>query len=284
MSSPTTGHTATTSGARDHARAQGDTVVAHMPTLPARHATSVPAGVDPDRLVWAETVAPGGYSHKVLAAGTTLRLADPEADACAHVLLFRADQPWERLNVADTVKIQWLAYSSAGQLLLSDQARVLATVVSDSSSCHDALCGTTTAMANIERYGSGSHESRSPAGRELFVLAAAKHGLEPRDLPPSISFFKGVRVDPESGRLVWLGGCGGPSAVELRAELPLVVLLVNTTHPLDPEAQWHATTLEVLAWSGKPTDPEDLRWSSSPERARAFLNTADERDARRGLS
>ena len=196
MSSPTTGHTATTSGARDHARAQGDTVVAHMPTLPARHATSVPAGVDPDRLVWAETVAPGGYSHKVLAVGTTLRLADPEADACADVLLFRADQPWERLNVADTVKIQWQAYSSAGQLLLSDQARVLATVVSDSSGCHDALCGTTTAMANIERYGSGSHESRSPAGRELFVLAAAKHGLEPRDLPPSISFFKGVRVGP----------------------------------------------------------------------------------------
>ena len=34
----------------------------------------------------------------------------------------------------------------------------------------------------------------SPAGRELFTLAAAKHGLTKRDLPPSVSFFKGVRV------------------------------------------------------------------------------------------
>jgi urea carboxylase-associated protein 2 len=251
-----------------------------MPTVPASAAPSVPPGVDRGRVVWAETVAPGGYTHKVLAPGTTLRLTDVEADACAHLALFRADQPWERLNVADTVKVQWQAYTSAGQLLVSDQARVLATVLTDTSGRHDALCGTTSALANTERYGSGSPEGPSPAGRELLVLAAAKHGLEPRDLPPSMSFFKGVRVEPDSGRLVWLGGCGAPSAVELRAELPLLVLLANTTHPLDPDERWHATTLGVLAWAGEPTGPDDPWWSSSPERTRAYLNTVDDLVAR----
>jgi len=39
----------------------------------------------------------------VLGRGTRLRLIDPDRRACAHLLLFRSDAPWERLNVADTV-------------------------------------------------------------------------------------------------------------------------------------------------------------------------------------
>jgi uncharacterized protein len=277
----TTGQTATTSGARDHARAQADAVAPYMPTVPAALAPP-PEGVAPARLVWAETVAPGGYAHKVVATGTTVRLSDLEADACAHLLLFRADQPWERLNVADTVKVQWQAYTSPGQQLLSDQGRVLATVVSDTSGCHDAICGTSTLLLNTERYGDGSPEGGSPAGRELFVLAAAKHGLEPRDLPPSLSFFKGVRVEPASGRLRWLGGCGARADVDLKAELPLVLLVANTTHPLDPAPDWHVSTLGITAWRGEPTGPGDPAWSSSPERRRAYLNTVDDRDVRGG--
>jgi uncharacterized protein len=280
MTSPASGPTATTLGARDHARAQGGTVVEHMPTVPASSYTRVPDGLDPSRLVWAERVAPGGYAHRVLAPGTTVRLSDVESDACAHVVLFRADEPWERLCVADTVKVQWQAYTSAGQLLLSDQGRVLASVTADSSGHHDSICGTTTLRGNGARYGSGSPEGSSPAGRELFVLAAAKHGLSPRDLPPSVSFFKGVRVESSTGRLVWLGGCGGPATIELKAELPLLALIANTAHPLDPRPVWHTTALEVLAWSGCPTGPHDDLWKSTPERTRAFLNTAEDLGAR----
>jgi hypothetical protein len=205
-----------------------------------------------------------------------------EADACAHLLLFRADQPWERLCVADTVKVQWQAYTGPGQLLLSDQGRVLATVTSDTSGHHDSICGTTSVLGNTERYGSGNPEGPSPAGRALFTLAAAKHGLTPRDLPPSMSFFKGVHVETSSGRLVWADSCGAPAAVELKAELPLVVLVANTAHPLDPRPEWRSSTLEVLAWSGEPTGPGDPLWSSSPERERAFRSTADDRTARTG--
>jgi urea carboxylase-associated protein 2 len=282
MTSPTNGHTATTSGARAHARAQGNSVADYMPTVPPSRYPSIPEGIEAGRLVWAERVAPGGYTNKVLAPGTVLRMHDLEADACAHLLLFRADQTWERLNVADTVKVQWQAYLAAGQVLLSDQGRVLATILTDTSGCHDSLCGTTTRLGNAERYGSGDAQGGSPAGRELFVLAAAKHGLEPRDLPPSISLFQGVRVEPSTGQLNWLGSSGHPSVVELRAEVPLIVLVANTAHPIDPRPQWHCTGLEVLAWTGPVSTPDDAHWSASPEQERAFLNTAEDRAARFG--
>lgn len=271
--------TNTTWAAREHARAQAGTRTEAMPVLPASSWDDVPDGVSPAALTWAERIAGGGYSSKVLARGTTLRLSDRDGEACAHVLLYNADQPWERLNVADTVKVPWQAYLGAGHPLLSDQGRVLATIVADSSGAHDALCGTSTAPANVARYGDGSAHGPTPAGRELLILAAAKHGLGPRDLPPSLSFFKGVRVEADGG-LRFDGAPRAGTTVELRCELPVVALVANVPHPLDPRERYTCSTLELLAWRGEPTGPDDPLWSSTPELERAFLNTADYADAR----
>lgn len=266
--------TATTYGARDHARAQAGTVVDTMPSIPASSWPSPPPGVDAEALTWAETVAGGGYTHKVLARGTRLRLTDVDGDACAHLLLFNADAPWERLNVADTVKVQWNAYLGEKVALLSDQARVLATVVADSSGSHDALCGTSTVDGNVEQYGDGAPEGPSPAGIPLFTLAAAKNGLGPRDLPPSLSFFQGVRVQTDGG-LEFTGSAGAGKSVDLRLELPCVVLIANVAHPVDPRADYTVTPLQILAWRDHPSTPDSPEWTHTPEAQRAFENTAD---------
>jgi urea carboxylase-associated protein 2 len=264
--------TETTYGARAHARAQEGTRADAMPVVPASDWPAPPC--EAGHLVWAETVAGGNYTHRVLARGTELRLTDREGDACAHLLLFAADRPWERLNVADTVKVQWNAYLGEGQLLLSDQGRVLASVVADTSGRHDALCGTSTLVRNTRRYGDGAPQSASPAGRELFKLAAAKNGLEPRDLPPSLSFFQGVAV-LDDGSLDFTGSAGPGGSVALRAEQDLTVLLANVPHPVDPRTEYVSTPLEVLAWRAGPTRPGDALWDAAPEGRRAFLNTAE---------
>lgn len=186
--------TATTKGARDHARAQAGQITDSMPVLPASEWPWAPSDIDPLTFTWAETVPGGRYASKVLGRGTRLRLTDITGSACVNIVLLRADAPWERLNVADTVKVPWQAYLGAGHPLLSDQGRVLATIVADSSGHHDTFCGTTTLAGNTAKYGAGELYSASPAGRELFTLAAAKHGLTPRDIGPSVSFFHGIRA------------------------------------------------------------------------------------------
>ena len=268
--------TATTSGARDHARAQAGAITDSMPVVPAANWPHPPHGVAPDRLTWAETVPGGRYTAKVLARGTRLRLRDLTGTACAHVMVWRADAPWERLNVADTVKVPWQAYLSDGHPLLSDQGRVLATIVSDTSGHHDALCGTTTMAGNTAKYGTGAVESASPAGRELLVLAALKNGLSRRDVPPSLSFFHGVRVTGD-GALISTGSAGADTAVEVIVHLPLIVAIANTAHPLDPAPTFAVGPLEVLAW----TAPGDLAGigvrlaDCDPEYQRAYVNSED---------
>jgi uncharacterized protein len=271
--------TDTVHSARADARAQGGKVAEAMPYLPASSTPFPPPGVSPDTLTWAETVAAGNYAHKVVARGTRVRLEDVTGDACAHVLVYNALEPWERLNVADTVKIPWQAYLRAGHPLLSGDGRVLATIVADDSGCHDALCGTSTAKANQARYGDSAPQGPSPSGRELFTLAAAKHGLAPRDLPPSVSFFKGVRVGQDGG-LTFAGGAGPGTSVELLAELPLIILVANVPHPVDPRPRYTCGPLRVHAWKSRPTGPADPRWDASPEALRYYLNTADYAAAR----
>lgn len=150
MTTPATS-TATTVAARAHARAQQGTVVDCMPRLPPS-----------EGLLWDETVAGGNYTHLVLPAGARLTLTDRDGDACAHLLLYVTGRSWERLNVADTVKVQWNAYLRAGSLLLSDQGRVLATLTEDTSGRHDTLTGTSTAARNTARYGDGAAHGPSP--------------------------------------------------------------------------------------------------------------------------
>jgi uncharacterized protein len=272
--------TGTTLGARDHARAQAGTVVESMPLIPASRYADPPAGVEPADLTWAETVAPGGYTTKVLSRGTTLRLTDLEGEACAHLLIYSADQPWERLNIADTVKVPWQAYITAGHPLLSDQGRALAVVTDDTAeTAHDALAGASTLASNLDRYGAGASYSATPATRELFKLAAAKHDLTARDIAPSVSFFKRVRVD-EDGTLSFSAISPPGASVEIRAELPLIVLIANAPHRLDPRPSYTCTPLHVLAWKGPPTRRNDPLWTSTPELERALENTDDYANAR----
>ena len=234
--------TASTDGARAHARSQAGEASMRVPALPD--------GVDGTRLVWAESVPAESYATRVLGRGTRLRLADPDGGACAHLLLFRADASWERLNVADTTKVPWQAYLGVGHPLLSDQGRLLATVMADTYGHHDLLCGLPA------------------SGQCMMLLAAIKHGMDIRDVAPSATLFKGVRVE-DTGALTYTGSAGPGAAVELLIHLPVVVAVVNTAHPLDPQPA--VTGLDIVAWRAD----EELTTpvNTDPEYLRALFNT-----------
>lgn len=268
--------TGTTAGAREHARRQATSITGTMPVVPASAWPDPPENIAAQDMTWAETVPGGRYTVKVLARGTRLRLRDLAGSGCAHVLLWRSDAPWERLNVADTVKVPWQAYLGAGHPLLSDQGRALATIVDDDSGHHDALCGTTTIAGNTAKYGAGEVHSSSPAGRELLLLAAAKHGLTPTDVAPSLSFFHGIVVESD-GSLTSKGSAGLDKHVDLLLHLPCTVAIANTAHPLDPSPGFDVGPVEVLAWRA-PGDLEALLSDlpdTDPEYQRAVLNSED---------
>jgi urea carboxylase-associated protein 2 len=264
--------TSTLDGARDHARSLAGTAAASARTVPSTAATDIPAGIAAEDVIWDERVELGNYASNVLPRGAIMRVTDLEGDACVPLLVYRAANPAERINVMDTVKVQWQAYLERGALLLSDMGRVLMTVVADSSARHDCLCGCSTRRTNTARYGDGTLSGPTPSGRDLLAVAGAKHGLDRRDVAPGINLFKGVRVD-DDGAMQFDGAATPQTHVELRAELDVIVLLANTPHPLDDRAEHTGTPARVTAWRAEPATSDDPFRSASPERLRGFQNT-----------
>jgi urea carboxylase-associated protein 2 len=260
--------------AREHARSMAGTRVEAMPLLPPV-AADLPEGVSPDDLVWEETIAAGGYATRRLARGTRLRLIDTGGDACAALQLFNAEMPTERLNVADTVKVQWNAYLGAGKLLLSDMGRVLMSILEDDAGTHDAFCGTSNAATNAAKYGDGSNSGPHPNGRDRFLLGAAKHGLQRRDVHPCVTLFKGAKIAADGAIVPEIGPFAAGRSVILRAEMDVIVVIANVPHVLDPRADYTVTPLRATAWRGPVTSEDDAIRNATPEGQRAFLNVED---------
>ena len=275
--------TATLEQARSHARAQAGARSGTGPTLPASDATDLPTAVEPSLVLWDETVAVGGYTARRLPHDAVLRIEDLEGDACAQLLVYNAHNTSERLNVADTVKVQWQAYLGPGSLLLSDMGRSLMTVVEDTSGGHDCLCGASNRRGNEQRYGDGSASGPSPNARDLLALGGLKHGLARVDIGPNINLFRRVVVGADGA--LHLAAPPDPSPagraahVHLRADLDVLVVVANTPHVLDDDPIYAGGTIRLTAWQGSPGAPNPQKSPDelTPERARAYLNTADHR-------
>ncbi len=260
-----TAATATLEQAREHARSQA----AGAADRPGRPGST---------LVWDETVPGGGYATHRLPRDTVLRLTAVDGDTCAALVVHRADQTAERLNVADTVKVQWQAYPGPGTLLLSDMGRALMTVVADScpARSHDALCGCTNRRTEAARSGGDAGAwTATPNARELLLLGLAKHGLSRRDLPPSLNLFQGVEV-ADDGSLHLRPPVPAGAAVDLRTEVDVIVTLAVVLHPLDARPGSGAGAVHCTASRADRPDPDPFR-DTSPERLRAFENTDESR-------
>jgi urea carboxylase-associated protein 2 len=268
-------NTANPHGAQAHARAMGNTQVEAMPTLPASAASARPPGVAPGSMLWETTLGAGGYAGKELWRGARLQLKDLQGDACVAMLVFNAERPAERLNIADTIKVQWNAYLGAGKLLLSDMGRVLMSVIDDDAGTHDTFCGASTARSNAARYGDGDNWGPHPNARDRFALAVSKFGLGRRDIHPCINWFKGIRIAEDGTTELAAGPFAPGRTLTLRAEMNVLVVLANCPHRLDARARYTVTPVRASAWRGEVTAADDPIRNATPEGGRAFLNVDD---------
>ncbi len=218
-----------------------------------------------------ETIPGGWYWTTRLNRGEALRIVNTGGASCVSLLAWSSADTSERLNHADTIKVQWAAALRKGRIILSDMGRVLFSIVEDTTGgAHDTLVGGSTAATNEARY----HAATLRNTRDNFILAAGKLGLDRRDVHPCISFFAPVSVE-DGGRFVWNDGRRSVGDfIDLRAEMDLLVALSNCPHPLDPVPAYAPGAVDVVRYQAKPVNADDLCRTASAEAARAFENNA----------
>jgi uncharacterized protein len=226
------------------------------------------APIDPAAVIHREQVPAGWYWTTRLDPGDALRIINTDGASCVSLQAWSRADTSERLNHADTVKVQWAAGLRKGRVILSDMGRVLLGIIEDTSGAHDMLAGGSTA-ADVARIDGVPRRNT----RDNFILAAGKLGLDVRDVHPCVSFFAPVSVDAD-GRFKWdAGRRQAGDFVDLRAEMGLLVALSNCPHPLDPSPADAGGAVEIIRYRTKPGSGEVCR-SAGAEAARAFENNA----------
>ena len=207
-----------------------------------------------------DTIPPGGYACFRLPRGTALRVTNDSGTPGVAFFVWNADDPSERYNAGDTVKLQWTTRLTTGRVLFSDMGRVLASIMADTGAGHDTIIGPNSPAQNAGRN-----------GRDNLRNAAAKLGLEKRDVAAALSLFSPVAVDAQ-GTVRWQGSPSPGVMVQVRAEMNLLVALSNTPHALSP-TQDASGLVSYAAWPVPKAGADDLCRSYTEEAARGFQNT-----------
>lgn len=212
-----------------------------------------------------EEIPADWYTLVRLRRGEALRISDPGGVASVAMIGWREEDTSERINGADTVKVQWSAAICKGRVIFSDMGRVLFSLIEDTGGAHDLLVGGSTPASALQAHGATSRNTH-----ENFIAAAAKLGLSLRDIPPCVTFFAPVSVDA-AGRFLWNADRKRPGDfVDLRAEMNAMLALSTCAHPLDPARSSAARPVTLVRYRAPPAAADDPCRTGSPEAMRAF--------------
>jgi len=205
--------------------------------------------LDPTRAIFDQVLDSGlGWTH-VLSPGQILRIVDLEGNQAVDTLFYNAEDETERYSAVDTVREQGNLYLSAGTRLLSTEGRVLCTIVADTCGRHDTLGGACAAESNQVRYAVEKRFMHSCRDTFLLTIATQTRHLSKRDLAANVNFFMNVPVTPE-GKLTFEDGLSAPGRyVELRAEMPVRVLISNCPQLNNPCNGYDPTPIRLLIWN-----------------------------------
>jgi len=197
-----------------------------------------------------QVVDAGDYYMARLEDGQTLRIVDLKGNQAADTLFYSADDPAEHYSAVNTMRKQQNLYLTAGSDLVSNENRVLLSIVADTCGRHDTLGGACSTECNTVRY---DLEKRCMhACRDSWMLAISEnpeYGITKRDIAHNINFFMNVPVTEEGG-LTFADGISAPGKyVEMTARMDVIVLISNCPQLNNPCNGYDPTPIELLTWN-----------------------------------
>ncbi len=250
----------------DHQRKGLEFAPKALPGQSPLPAPSIDAGV----VIHQENIPGGWYWSTRLLRGEALRIDQAEGNSTVALIAWNAADTSERMNLVDTVKVQWTTALGKGRVIFSDMGRVMFSMMEDSSGAHDCLMGGSTAASNAAKY--PGVKTRNT--RDNLILVAGKLGLDRRDISGVLNLFAPVRLE-EVGGFGWKGKrSNSGDYVELRAEMDMLVGFSNCPHPLDPDPIYQPKPVVVTRFRASPPAADDICRNATAEAVRGFENNA----------
>ncbi|TRZ39884.1 DUF1989 domain-containing protein [Niallia circulans] len=219
----------------------------------------------------------GGKWSGVISRGKTIKFTAAEDGANISLLLYSAADTAERYNMPDTLKAQHTSHLTKGNVLMSDNGRVLASIIDDSLGWHDTISGYISRRLVDERYGKTTYqEYRNDwhrSGEENFAVELFRNGMSLRDLVPVVNLFSKVYCTEDGKMHYALEHAKKGDSIVLRTEMDVLLITSNTPNPLNPSTNYPAVPVKLEVTAATPISEDDCCLNYCPENRRAFENT-----------
>jgi urea carboxylase-associated protein 2 len=227
--------------------------------------------------IFQKTLESGDKLSVRVAKNRLIRFTAGGPGANLSLLVFNALDHAERYNMPDTLKAQHTAHLTEGDLLLSDNGRVLASIVQDSVGWHDTMGGYITRRQVDAQYGKTPYQEKRNdwlrSGEENFLVALTMNSMTRRHLTANVNLFSKVYCTPDGAMHYDKGNCKKADTVTLRSEMDILLVLSNTPCPLDESAEYPSVPVKMAVYTARPADVLDPCFRKRPENQRAFENT-----------
>ena len=227
--------------------------------------------------IWSKMLKPGEKWSGNIGRGKYIRFKALGDNANVSLLMYNMWDTSERYNMPDTLKAQFTAYLTRGNVLMSDNGRVLSSFVEDSLGWHDTISGYVTRETVDRKYGKSTYQEQHNdwyrSGDENFNIELIRNNMSVRDLVPCVNLFSKVYVKEDGSMHYAAGHCKAGATVTLRTEMDVILLLSNTPNPLDDSEEYPHVPVTVEVYDAPAVDLMDECVNHRPENYRAFENT-----------
>jgi len=190
-------------------------------------------------------VAPGEPWSSVLRKGEILRIIDMEGQQAVDFICFNAHDTKETYDNTVTVRLAARPFLRKGDVLYSNLANPMFTMVEDTIGNHDTMCGCCSAEINYLRY----KVKDTPSCRANFLRELAKYGLDSRSLVPNINLFMNIPIDA-NGELQINAPLSRPGDhVDLAAEMDCLAMISNCPQILNPANNFNPTPVRMVTFA-----------------------------------
>lgn len=191
-------------------------------------------------------VAPGEPWSDIIRKGEILRIVDMEGQQAVDFICFNAKNVNETYDNTVTVRLASRPFLRKGDVLYSNLANPMFTMIEDTIGNHDTICGCCSAEINFLRY----QVKNTPSCRANFLRELSKHGLDSRSLVPNVNFFMNIPFDA-NGEFQFKAPLSRPGDhVDLAAEMDCLAMISNCPQILNPANNFNPTPVRMVTFAG----------------------------------
>ena len=191
-------------------------------------------------------VAPGEPWSDIIRKGEILRIVDMEGQQAVDFICFNAKNVNETYDNTVTVRLASRPFLHKGDVLYSNLANPMFTMIEDTIGNHDTICGCCSAEINFLRY----QVKNTPSCRANFLRELSKHGVDSRSLVPNVNFFMNIPFDA-NGEFQFKAPLSRPGDhVDLAAEMDCLAMISNCPQILNPANNFNPTPVRMVTFAG----------------------------------